>query len=73
MKIDEARQVLKDHGYYVSNLWHIDDVKGLFQCTDEEAYEILDDALTADNLYTEVWCNITYQGHELKLTPINLE
>ena len=27
MTIEQAKEVLKENGYYVDNLWHIDDVK----------------------------------------------
>ena len=36
------RADLKDRGYFVDNLWHIDDVQYRFECTDEEAMEVLD-------------------------------
>lgn len=36
------RADLKDRGYFVDNLWHIDDVKFRFECTDEQAMEVLD-------------------------------
>ncbi len=47
-KIEEAKKVLKDAGYYVDNLWHIDDVKQNYKVSDDEAYEILGTALTSD-------------------------
>ncbi len=40
-EIEQARQVLEDAGYQVTNLWHIDDIKDNYDCTDEEAMEIL--------------------------------
>lgn len=36
------RADLKDRGYFVANLWHIDDVQCRFKCTDEQAMEVLD-------------------------------
>ena len=47
-KIEEAKKVLKDAGYYVDNLWHINDVKQNYKVSDDEAYKILDVALTSD-------------------------
>jgi len=41
MTVEQAKQVLKDNGYYVENLWHIEDVKVHYDCTDEEAQQIL--------------------------------
>jgi inner membrane protein involved in colicin E2 resistance len=43
---DLTTQELKDEltrrGYYTSNLWHIDDVKGRFEATDDEFEDIFD-------------------------------
>jgi hypothetical protein len=50
MTIESARQVLRDAGYFTGNLWHVDDVKGRFECDDDTAQEILQLALT--NEYT---------------------
>jgi hypothetical protein len=50
-EIEKAKQVLRDAGYFVDNLWHIDDVKQNYNCTDEEAMEVLEGALT--NEYTQ--------------------
>jgi hypothetical protein len=50
-EIEKAKQTLKDAGYFVDNLWHIDDVQQNYNCTDEEAMEVLEGALT-DN-YTQ--------------------
>lgn len=41
---NKAIEVLKDWGFYVDNLWHIDSVKGDF--TDAERMDILAEALT---------------------------
>lgn len=40
---DKSVEVLKDWGFYVDNLWHIDSVKGDF--TDAERMDILAEAL----------------------------
>jgi hypothetical protein len=42
MTIEQAKQLLKDNGYYVDNLWHVDDVP---TGTDDERMEVLDNAL----------------------------
>ena len=53
--IEQAMQVLKDAGYYVDSLWHINDVKNDFKVSDEEAYEILNEALTHEYIIQETW------------------
>ena len=56
MNIEQAKQVLKENGYYVDNLWHIDDVKQHGDLSNEEAYDILDSTLRND--YTIETINI---------------
>lgn len=43
---EEARDLLKQHGYFVDNLWNVMDVTDRFECSDEVAQDILYDALT---------------------------
>lgn len=47
-KIDEARAFLESEGFYVDNLWHIEDVQSIFDCTEEEAMEVLGDAVSGE-------------------------
>jgi len=47
-KIENAKKVLRDAGFYVDNLWHINDVKQNYKVSDDEAYQILGTALTSD-------------------------
>ena len=46
MSTDQAKELLKKNGYYIDNLWHVDDVQQKCYCTEEEAQEILDMSLT---------------------------
>lgn len=46
--IANAKLVLKQAGYYVDNLWHVDDVKDRFDCNDDTAQNVLHDALTSE-------------------------
>ncbi len=39
--IANAKLVLKQAGYFVDNLWHVDDVKDKFECDDESAQKVL--------------------------------
>ena len=47
MTIKEAKEVLRNAGYFVDNLWHIDDV-GLDGASNEDKMQILDDVLSSD-------------------------
>lgn len=53
--IKAAKEVLEEAGFFVDNLWHVTDVKHLFECTDDEAQEILREALTNDVTMEQVW------------------
>ena len=69
--IANAKLVLKQAGYYVDNLWHVNDIKDRFECEDDEtAQKILNLALTND--YTMETINYSIKDlAELKgLKPI---
>ena len=42
LTIEKAKKFLKDKGYYMDTLWHVDDVKQVFDCDDHDADEVLD-------------------------------
>jgi hypothetical protein len=54
-EIEKAKAVLSDAGYFVDNLWHIDDVKKDHSVTDDEAMQILEYALTGEGTYSTIW------------------
>ncbi len=71
-KIELAKDVLRDAGYYVDNLWQVDDVRNKFENVDNETcQEILDIALTNDWLTEQIWVTIEEVGTDEGLTFIN--
>ncbi len=66
--IEEAKQVLKDNGYYVDNLWHIDDINQTYNCTDEEAIEVLDGALNTSYVVWNIFESIDLFAKNIGLT-----
>ncbi|HAW04891.1 MAG TPA: hypothetical protein DCW83_09395 [Saprospirales bacterium] len=45
---NKTRKALMDAGYYVGNIWHIDDVKDKFKdVSDDDAQDVLDEVLTS--------------------------
>ena len=45
---NKTRKALMDTGYYVGNIWHIDDVKDKFKdVSDDDAQDVLDEVLTS--------------------------
>ena len=59
---------LHDAGYFTDNLWHIDDVKNNFQYTEEQAMDVLQDALVKGDVISTVFEEIfqlcTERGYE---------
>jgi hypothetical protein len=68
--VEQAKQVLRDNGYYVDNLWSVEDVVSNYNCTDEEAQEVLDGALQNDATMEQIWYAINYHAEEIGLTKI---
>jgi len=62
MNVDQAREVLKQNGFFVDNLWHIEDVKSKFNCTDEQAQYVLEKSLTNEATMEQVWLSIGVFG-----------
>ena len=58
MTIEQAKQVLEDNGYFVDNLWHIEDVRSKSDSiSDEDAMGVLEQALTNDWIMEQI--NVT--------------
>ena len=71
MNIQVAKAVLRENGFFVDNLWCVDDVKLRYNCDDDEqAQGILNDALTNDATMEQIWLAIDMaaenEGLELK-------
>jgi len=55
MKVEEAKKILKDSGYYVDNLWHVDDVHNKFKDADKwDAQDILNTALNNQYIIEDI-------------------
>lgn len=46
--VTEALDFLESQGFYIRNLWHVQDVQNHFNCTDEEALDLLDQAVSGE-------------------------
>jgi len=72
MNIEEAKQVLREAGFFVDNLWHINDIKDMYNCdNNEQAQSILYNALTNDNTMERIWDSIDYEAKEENLDLID--
>lgn len=61
-EIEQAKAILKKHGYQVHNLWHIDDAKSKFNLSDDDAYDLVYRALTNDATMEQIWLAIDIIG-----------
>ena len=69
--VENAKAVLRENGYFVDNLWHVDDVKLRYQCEDNEmAQDILYSALTNEATMEQVWFAINMIAEDEGLTLI---
>lgn len=69
-KIQEAKEFLKQNGYYTDNLWCVEDIKSKFECSDDEAQEVLNSALNNDATMEQIWFAIDFHGQEEGLKKI---
>jgi hypothetical protein len=68
-EIQKAKEVLRKAGYFVDNLWHIDDVKERYNCDDDnQAQDIIGDALTNGATMEQVWFAIDMVAQDNGLT-----
>lgn len=70
IEIENAKQLLKRNGYYVGNLWQTCDVTMNYDCTEEQAQEVLDGVLTDDYISQQIFEGITMYADNLKLKEI---
>ncbi len=62
-----AKAVLKKNGYFVDNLWCVDDVIQNYNCTEDEAQEVLGMALTNDVITERIFGAIDDACNELEI------
>ena len=57
MTLDDAKQLLKESGYYVDNLWHIGNVKVTLNknINDEDCQKILDEVLNNPKITQQIF------------------
>ena len=65
-----AKELLSSKGYYTDLLWQVDDVKGKFECTDEEAQDVLNNAFSNEATFDQILMSIECAGEMFNLKPI---
>lgn len=60
MNIHEAKQALREAGYFVDNLWHVDDVKNATEVSlsTNQAMQVLSMSLTNEATMDQIWMSI---------------
>lgn len=75
--IEQAKEVLRKSGYYVENLWSVDDVKtnrrdaNGNKITNEMAQTILNNVLKNEVTMDQIWFVIDQYSEEMGLIKIN--
>jgi hypothetical protein len=64
--IANAKLVLKQAGYFVDNLWHINDVQDRHECDDDTAQKTLKQALTHPYIVERIFDIIEDKIFEIK-------
>jgi hypothetical protein len=67
LSTDDAKKILERHGYFVTNLWHIEDVTSSWECSDTDAYRVLEMALTNDWTMEQISESIYLAAQDLDL------
>jgi hypothetical protein len=58
-EIQQAKEVLRNAGYFVDNLWHVDDVPNIeASLSKDQSIKILDMALTNEATMDQIWMSI---------------
>jgi hypothetical protein len=69
--VENARALLKSKGYFTDNLWCIDDVTNNYDCTEDDAQEVLKIALTDDVITERIFSAIDDACDELSIKQLN--
>ena len=56
--VENSRVALKEEGYYTDNLWHVNDVTNLYNCTDEQAMNILNRVMQSEAVIEYIFDSI---------------
>jgi hypothetical protein len=66
----KARELLKRNGYYVDSLWTTGDVTQNYECSDELAYKVLDNAMHNEATMEQIFLAIDYMCDDLEIKKI---
>ena len=67
IEIAKAKQLLKSEGYFVDNLWQTCDVTINWDCSEDEAQEVLSKAMQNEATYDQIWYAIGETASSMNL------
>jgi hypothetical protein len=62
-----ARELLRKKGFFVDNLWSVDDVTSNYICSQEQAHRVLELALKNEATMEQVWWAIDDAAESLEI------
>ena len=65
-----ARALLRSKGYFVENLGCVDDVMQNYDCSKEQAYDVLSSAMTNDATMEQIFLAIDYKCEDLEIKQL---
>tara|TARA_R110000868_G_scaffold257006_1_gene514105 strand:+ start:174 stop:467 length:294 start_codon:yes stop_codon:yes gene_type:complete len=65
-----ARTLLKSKGYFVENLWCVDDVTQNYKCSRDVAYDVLDKAMSNEATKDQIFFAIDDVCDDLEIKKI---
>jgi hypothetical protein len=65
--VDRAKKLLKNEGFFVDNLWHINDVFNVRECDDDQAMQALENAFACEYLNEAIHDSISSAADFLDL------
>ena len=57
--------------YQTENLWSVWDVKGMFDCTDEQAMLVIEKVITNGATMEQIWFGIDVEGEAMGLKKLD--
>lgn len=61
-RVEEAKAFLTKQGYYTGNLWCVYDVQSRYECTEQEAQDVLHGALKNEATMEQIWFAINFHA-----------
>ena len=68
--VEEAKAYLTEQGFYTGNLWCVDDVQANYDCTEDEAQDVLDGALNNEATKEQIFFALNFHAEEQGLNKI---